>query len=672
MDLALLIARLVLAAVFALAAITKLLDRDGSRQAVAAFGVPPALANPVSLALPFAELAVVLALIPSVSAWVGAIGALLLLLLFIAGISFNLARGETPDCHCFGQLYSEPIGVKTIVRNVVLALVAVFVLVAGYGHPGPNALAWLGALSGVERLAVALAALAIVAAAAQWWLLLHPPLWLADRLPLLGGAGMVEKPAPRADITPVADDVEVQPGLPVGSPAPRFRLPGLHGETMTLDSLRAGGRSVILIFVSPSCGPCNALMPDLARWQIEYAGALRFVLISSGTLEENRVKAAEHGIVELLLQKSFEVGTVYGVSGTPGALIIHPNGTIGSPVAGGADQIRALLDQYIDLLAAQAGIQLEGEGELERALRAAANPLDLGAPAPDLTFEDLSGGTVRLADLRGRDTALLFWRTTCSFCQALEPVLQAWEDDRPAGAPDLFVVLTEPVPDDTPLHLRSRAVLDRDSAAGQALYSSGTPTAVLVDAAGNLASQPAVGADAIRPLLHLPPAAPVSPPIPLLDQAPPRPVTPAPAASTAPAAGTPAPDLSFTDLRGGKLRLSDLHGRDTMLLFWNSADDACRRLEPDLKAWETTAPPDAPELVVVISGSTAANQVINVGSRVVIDRDGSASAVLGVQGTPSGILIDAGGNIAAAPATSVEAILALVDASHQRVGAAIA
>lgn len=51
MDAALLIARLVLVAVFALAAITKLLDRDGSRQAVAAFGVPPALANPVPLAL---------------------------------------------------------------------------------------------------------------------------------------------------------------------------------------------------------------------------------------------------------------------------------------------------------------------------------------------------------------------------------------------------------------------------------------------------------------------------------------------------------------------------------------------------------------------------------------------------------------------------------------------
>lgn len=666
MDLALLIARLVLAAVFALAAITKLLDRDGSRQAVTAFGVPPALANPISLALPLTELAVVLVLLPSVSGWVGAIGAFLLLLLFIAGISFNLARGETPDCHCFGQLYSEPIGAKTIVRNVVLALVAVFVLVAGYGHPGPDALAWLGNLSGVERLAVALAALAIVAAAAQWWLLLHPPLWLADRLPLLGGAGMVEKPAPRTDLTPVADDVEVQPGLPVGSPAPRFRLPGLHGETMTLDSLRAGGRAVILIFVSPSCGPCNALMPDLARWQIEYAGVLRFVLISSGTREDNLAKAQEHGIVELLLQKSFEVGTVYGVSGTPGALIIHPNGTIGSPVAGGADQIRALLDQYIDLLAAQAGIQLEGEGEFERAMRAAANPLDLGAPAPDLTFDDLSGGTIRLADLRGRGTALLFWRTTCSYCQALEPVLQAWEDDRPAGAPDLLVVLTEPPPADTPLHLHSHAVLDRDSAAGNALHSTGTPTAVLIDAAGNLASQPAVGADAIRPLLHLEPATAVSPPIPLLDQAPPRPVTPAPAA------GTPAPDISFTDLRGGRLRLSDLRGRDTLLLFWNSADEACRRLEPDLKVWETNAPPDAPELVVVVSGSTAANQVIDFGSRVVIDRDGSASAVVGVRSTLSALLLDAHGKIALAPAIGADAILTLVHGLEKRVGATIA
>ena len=36
--------------------------------------------------------------------------ALALLLAFVGGIVVNLARGTTPDCHCFGQLHSEPAG----------------------------------------------------------------------------------------------------------------------------------------------------------------------------------------------------------------------------------------------------------------------------------------------------------------------------------------------------------------------------------------------------------------------------------------------------------------------------------------------------------------------------------------------------------------------------------
>jgi hypothetical protein len=65
---------------------------------------------------------------------------------FAIGISVNLARGRTPDCHCFGQLHSAPAGWKTLARNRVLAVVAGFVLWEGYeGGAGRSALAWLGA-----------------------------------------------------------------------------------------------------------------------------------------------------------------------------------------------------------------------------------------------------------------------------------------------------------------------------------------------------------------------------------------------------------------------------------------------------------------------------------------------------------------------------------------------
>src|SRR5919107_3474454 len=148
MDAALLIARLVLAAVFTIAGVAKLADLKGSRRAIIELGLPAVVASPLALLLPLAELGVGAALIPASSAWWGALGALGLLLLFVVGISINLARGKKPECHCFGQLHSAPAGWKTLARNAVLAAVAGLVFWGGYegGGGGASALAWLGGL----------------------------------------------------------------------------------------------------------------------------------------------------------------------------------------------------------------------------------------------------------------------------------------------------------------------------------------------------------------------------------------------------------------------------------------------------------------------------------------------------------------------------------------------
>src|SRR5215212_7524077 len=71
MDAALWIARLLVAAVFILAGVAKLADRQGSRQAIIDFGVPSSLAAPLGLLLPLAELAVAATLLPASTAWWG-------------------------------------------------------------------------------------------------------------------------------------------------------------------------------------------------------------------------------------------------------------------------------------------------------------------------------------------------------------------------------------------------------------------------------------------------------------------------------------------------------------------------------------------------------------------------------------------------------------------------
>jgi uncharacterized membrane protein YphA (DoxX/SURF4 family) len=73
LNAAVLVARVLLALVFAVAGAAKLADREGSRQAIIAFGLPSAIAVPLGLLLPLAELAVTIALMPASTAfWAGA------------------------------------------------------------------------------------------------------------------------------------------------------------------------------------------------------------------------------------------------------------------------------------------------------------------------------------------------------------------------------------------------------------------------------------------------------------------------------------------------------------------------------------------------------------------------------------------------------------------------
>jgi uncharacterized membrane protein YphA (DoxX/SURF4 family) len=141
----LLLARLLLASVFATASVAKLADPAGSRRAITDFGVPPSLAAALAILLPLSELAVAAALLPTPTAWWGALAALALLLLFVTGIGVNLARGRKPECHCFGQLHSALAGWMNLAGNSVLATLAGFVVWQGWdGDVGPSVISWLG------------------------------------------------------------------------------------------------------------------------------------------------------------------------------------------------------------------------------------------------------------------------------------------------------------------------------------------------------------------------------------------------------------------------------------------------------------------------------------------------------------------------------------------------
>ena len=139
--------RLVLAAVFAVAGVAKLLDAAGSRGALEGFGVPRGAARLAGRVLPVAELAIAAGLLVPASAWWSALAAAGLLAVFMAAIGVSMARGAAPDCHCFGRLHSAPVSWRTQVRNGVLAAAGGVAVLAGRGASGLSPVRWAGHLT---------------------------------------------------------------------------------------------------------------------------------------------------------------------------------------------------------------------------------------------------------------------------------------------------------------------------------------------------------------------------------------------------------------------------------------------------------------------------------------------------------------------------------------------
>lgn len=317
MSWALICARLVLAGVFAVAATGKLLDPSAARRALSEFGIPEARSGIGLPVLLVAEFAVAVLLLWTPSAQLGGLAAAVLLAVFAAAMLLALRRGERIQCQCFGALHSAPVGPATVVRNVVLAVAGTFVATQ---RAQPSITAWFS-----DRTAGQLAILGLsVALAAMTGLALV--LWGRNR-ELRSAARAPATPAPR----------------PVGSKAPVFRALSLAGDAVTLRSLVRGGLPVALVFVHPGCVQCRELMPELARWQVSLARDLPVHVVVNGERSQIRELAAEHGLVNVVMQADNAVSKSFGIAGTPAAVIVNPARTVGSRPAMGVAAIEELI-----------------------------------------------------------------------------------------------------------------------------------------------------------------------------------------------------------------------------------------------------------------------------------------------------------------------------------------
>jgi uncharacterized membrane protein YphA (DoxX/SURF4 family)/thiol-disulfide isomerase/thioredoxin len=339
--------RCVLAATFLIAGSAKLTNRRASIQALRDFGAPQAL---IPL-LPPVEIAVGAGLLFAVSAWYAAWAAAALLAMFIAGIAANLVRGHQPRCNCFGQLHAKPISARTLTRNGVLAACATWLILSG--PPRPAADLWVL----VSRLDTRGRRVAMVLAAMIGATIMHvlgqeeapaaEPLSIDEpepAAPPYRAAAVASRTAEPPSTPAAPDTVLTGNGLAIGTLAPGFAISDLEGRPHSLDSLRASGKPVLLVFSSPYCQSCRALAPKLPGLAALHEQAFRMVLISRGSVQQNLAeKTTDPGPLLVLLQQQDEVAEAYDCTSTPAAVVVDADGVIQSQLAVGAPAITQLI-----------------------------------------------------------------------------------------------------------------------------------------------------------------------------------------------------------------------------------------------------------------------------------------------------------------------------------------
>jgi peroxiredoxin len=213
-------------------------------------------------------------------------------------------------------------------------------------------------------------------------------------------------------------------GLLPATPFPSFRLPSLDDGEVALEQFR--GERVLLVHWSPDCGYCRQIAADLAGLQETLRNRkTELVLVSYGSREANRTLLDEHGLTcRVLLQRDGATVEGFAHMGTPVAYLLDEKGRIAKPVAVGARDVP-------ELAAHAAGrrtrLQTErpvSESKIER------EGLKAGTPAPSFELPDLAGGTVSLAEQRGRRVLLVFSDPDCGPCEELLPELARLDRQR--------------------------------------------------------------------------------------------------------------------------------------------------------------------------------------------------------------------------------------------------
>ena len=484
-DTTLLIFRLVLFGVFALASISKLLDRAGSKKAVRDFGVPEDLVRPVAAALPIMEAVIALGLLYVTSSWLAAIGAFLLLLAFSIGMIAQMAAGKAPDCHCFGQVHSEPVGPTALIRNIVLALLAGVLIWSGSSFQGPP----IGATDAEIVQATVLFFLAVLGIVLLGYLIKV----IKRQDELVRRLGMVEAFDESVFDTQERNEAgDPSDGLPIGAPLPDFAIPELNGRIMRVDDLLMTHKPSLFLFVGPTCVPCEGLLAEFDEWEEALGDRVNIVYVSSGDVESNKKKFGKHGRL-VLVEKERTFAPSVRAKWTPSAIFVDANGNIASHLAAGDVAVRRLAGMVMN------APDLGSEFLYFLGLSGAKRP-NIGQSIPDFVAMDTRGRAVDSREFAGVKTLVAFSSAECPHCDVLMDEIREWERARGPHDPRL-VIFTDNAQKVKDLGLESPVIEERDYKVAMGLGMRGVPSAVVINEDGVIATEAGIGSEAIWSLI---------------------------------------------------------------------------------------------------------------------------------------------------------------------------
>lgn len=477
------IIRVLLAAIFIVAAVTKLRDHAGTKKAAVSFGVPESFAAAFALVLPLAELSAAVMLLTVTTSWFGAVAITVLLAIFSVAIAVQLLKGEEPNCHCFGQLGSEKIGVSSVIRNAAFIAPAAFLVARGSAKQGTEI--WNLETQAVLVLLVAGCIALILVAIGMLQRISAKQDELAKRIDILEHA---------APIAEVEREHAGHPhdGLPIGALLPEFELKDTDGETVSTATLFGDGKGALLLFVSPTCAPCKTLVPKFREWAPELSEKLNLYLITSGTADENIKKFGDLPTSPLLLQEKREFADAVNAKWTPSAMYINAKGRVASHISAGDTAVAELVERIREADLSRDHVRFElpnANGGLNR--------VEIGNEIPAFSLPTIDGGELSDRSLKGTETLVTFWSTTCPHCKAMEPELKRWAAGRNGDSPRLVLLSAGEADEHKALEIDAPIALDEGNLVGAELGMYGTPSAVLIDEQGRFASEIAVGASNI-------------------------------------------------------------------------------------------------------------------------------------------------------------------------------